>query len=471
MVRDIDRRRFLRRTGAAGAVGLAGCMGDDGDGDETDGQMDGNATNETDGQMDGNETGDEMEDGDADDYAGPDVLNVIGYPKSGIQIFKDFYTNFPDTAEVIVPDGLQNTDLPSQVGHTMDDVIGTAPGAAGPNQQAFRDMYRDEYGRAASVFTAHTYDATAVVLLANAAAGENTGEAIRDQMRRVANGPGEEYGPGELAEAAAAAADGDDVTYEGASSSVDFDENGDPASATYDVWRFAEAAEDAEEEYTTETVDSTSFEAEPGGPMADEAPGGTGREIMVGVLLPETGDLSPLGEPMIDAAELAIQEVNDGDVDLTVDHQVQDTQTNQSGAISGAEALVNGGYPAIVGPASSPNNLAVVENVAIPNKIVGCSPSSTALSVSLLEDDDYVFRTAPSDLLQGQVMAQVASERLDGETASTFHLNQQYGQQLADQFASTFTEEYGGEIYHKVSFEGEQSSYTAKLQQALSSAN
>lgn len=434
----IKRRDFVKGAGAISVTGLAGCL------DGTGNQADGDGTTQ-----------------------GPDVLNVIGYPQSGITIFNDFYTNFPEAADIIVPDGLQDTQLPSQVGHTMDNLVGTAPTAAGPNKEAFNELYRDAYNTEPSVFTSNTYDAVAVLILANAAAGENTGSAVRDQMRRVANPPGTTYGPGEIAQAAEAAANGEDINYEGASSNVDFDERGDPASSAYSIWHFIEDPE-TDTGYNTETQDTIQFEGEGGGPMADSGPGGTGRTIMVGILLPETGDLGSLGNPMIDAARLPIQEVNDSDVDLTVDFSIQDTQTNQSAAISGANALVNAGYPAICGPAGSGQNVPVSEDVYIPNQVVGCSPSSTALSVSFFEDDDYIFRTAPSDLLQGQVMAQVASERLGASSASTFFINNAYGQQLSEQFSTTFQEDYNSTIYHRVSFEGEQSSYTSKLRQALS---
>ncbi|ELZ07804.1 branched-chain/neutral amino acids amide ABC transporter periplasmic substrate-binding protein 1 [Natrialba aegyptia DSM 13077] len=115
-------------------------------------------------------------------------------------------------------------------------------------------------------------------------------------MRRVANPGGDEYGPGELQDAAEAVADGDEISYQGASSSVTFDDIGDPADAGYDVWEFADGG--------TETIDTVAFEGEgPGGEMADDSPGGTDREVMVAMLLPETGDLGELGSPMIQAGE------------------------------------------------------------------------------------------------------------------------------------------------------------------------
>lgn len=423
MVYRTNRRRVLGGIGAAGIAGVAGCIGQ--------------------------EEGVEGE--------GPDVLNIIGYPESGIQIFRDYYSDFDDGTEIIVPDGLQDVALPDEVGNNMENVTGTAPASEGPHEDAFEELYEDEYGSAAGVFNSHTFDAVAVCTLANIAAGENDGQAIRDQMRRVANPGGDEYGPGELQEAAEAVANGEEISYQGASSTVNFDDVGDPAEAAYDVWEFGED--------DIETVDTVSFEGEgPGGEMADESPGGTGRDVMIAILLPETGDLGQLGSPMIDAGRLAIQQLEG--LDFEFDLQVEDTETDEDATLSNGEALINAGYPAIVGAASSGNSVPLT-GVTSDAGVVQCSPASTALSLSNVDDDGYFFRTAPSDLLQGQVMAEVSANRLEAETVATLYVNNDYGQQLSEQFVQSFEEDQGGEALNQVSFEAEQGSYTGELESAL----
>jgi branched-chain amino acid transport system substrate-binding protein len=188
---------------------------------------------------------------------------------------------------------------------------------------------------------------------------------------------------------------------------------------------------------------------------------------MVGVLMPETGDLGPLGGPIRDGALLAAEQVNDADINVTVDTRVEDTQTNPQAGISGAEALVNAGYPAVVGPAASNVNLQVADQVFIPNAVVGISPSSTDPAVTDLEDDDYIFRTCPSDLLQGPAMAQLArSDRVGAESSGTLYLNDAYGQGLEEQYAAAFEEE-GGEVRERVSFEPQQPSYTSQWSNVL----
>jgi len=214
-----------------------------------------------------------------------------------------------------------------------------------------------------------------------------------------------------------------------------------------------------------------SFEGENpegGGQSADSAPGGMGRTIDVGILLPETGDLASVGGPMIQAAQLPAQQVNESDLDLEVNAQVEDTQTSPSTGVTAAESLVNSGMPSVCGSASSGVNVPVSQEVFIPNQIVGCSPSSTALSVTNLEDDDFIFRTAPSDQLQGRVMAQVASERLGNTTAATLYVNNDYGQQLSERFTGEFEDTFGGTVTDQVAFNIGESSYSSVIETALS---
>ncbi|MFB6124352.1 MAG: ABC transporter substrate-binding protein [Halanaeroarchaeum sp.] len=213
---------------------------------------------------------------------------------------------------------------------------------------------------------------------------------------------------------------------------------------------------------TTTTTESSGG----GGTTTTESNGLEARTLKLGLLLPETGDLGQLGQPMVNAGELAVKMVNDAGMAIDVDHRVEDTQTQQSAGISAANSLVNAGYPAVVGPASSGINIPVSKQVFIPNGVVGISPSSTALSVTSLQDDDYIFRTAPSDALQGKVLAQIAAENQNHETAATMYVNNDYGQQLSNAFANAF-EGKGGTVQAQVSFEKEQSSYTSRLQQAL----
>ncbi len=391
------------------------------------------------------------------------MLTIVGYPEDGIQLFRDYYSSYGNDTDILIPDGLRDPDLPGQVGNDMENVTGTAPAAGGPAQSAYESLYEDVYGESPGVFSSQSYDSTAVGILANAAAGENSGTAIRDQMRNIANPDGMEVTPDNFVEGVEAAANGEAVNYQGASSSVNFDQNGDPASAAYALWEFSD---DGTSTIRTENFEGANPDGE--GPSADDMPGGMGREIMVGILLPETGALASTGESMINAAQIPAQQVNEADIDLTVDTQLEDTETNSQSGVSAANSLVNGGYPYICGTASSGVNVPVCQEVLIPNEVVGCSPSSTALSVTNLDDNDYIFRTAPSDRLQGRVMAQIASEELEAESCATLYINNDYGQQLSERFSSVFEDEFDGEVWRQVAFNQGESSYSSVVSDAMS---
>ena len=168
----------------------------------------------------------------------PDLFVAITYPQSGAQLFRDYYADFDTDRPIMLTDGTKSPTLPDEVGQDMSNAIGTFPAADGPAYDSFVSMYEEEYGNAAIAFTAQTYDASAVTLLANAAAGENDGPAVRDAMQSVANPGGTEVTIDNLAEGIEMAANGEEVQYSGASSAVDFDDQGDLQAGTYEIWEF-----------------------------------------------------------------------------------------------------------------------------------------------------------------------------------------------------------------------------------------
>ncbi|WP_178917442.1 ABC transporter substrate-binding protein [Natronomonas gomsonensis] len=183
----------------------------------------------------------------------PDVLMVVGFPQSGIQLFRDYYSEYDTGAEILVPDGLRSSSLPDEVDNPMNNVYGTSPSSQGPGADAFASAYEEEWGNPPEVFNGQAYDAAAVITLARVAAGENSGTGIRDSLRDVANPDGDNYGPGDLADAVSAVADGDAIDYQGASSSVDFDDNGDMRAVFYEIFKY--------EEGDIEALDTIEFEA------------------------------------------------------------------------------------------------------------------------------------------------------------------------------------------------------------------
>ena len=82
------------------------------------------------------------------------------------------------------------------------------------------------------------YDATISLALAAQAAQSTNGPAIRDQLRGISDGQGTSLGADQLALALEALGSGRDVDYQGAVSSLDWDEHGDITRFTIGVWQF-----------------------------------------------------------------------------------------------------------------------------------------------------------------------------------------------------------------------------------------
>jgi ABC-type branched-subunit amino acid transport system substrate-binding protein len=154
----------------------------------------------------------------------PGSLVVATGPVTGTQVLKDYYKDFGEQ-QVYLPDRLRLPDLPSQVASDMTsarvvalkplwsrakfgggggDGGGNASNESGGNQSdgaaggddpdapiltQFYDAFVEEYDRAPTVQAAQAFDSTAVLLLATAAAGQDSydGAEIKQQVRNVSN--------------------------------------------------------------------------------------------------------------------------------------------------------------------------------------------------------------------------------------------------------------------------------------------
>ena len=128
--------------------------------------------------------------------------------------------------------------------------------------------------------------------------------------------------------------------------------------------------------------------------------------LEIGTLLDYTGDLGVYGKPMRNGAELAVTLLNDADMNVVPVHK--DSGTDAKVASDAARALQAAGVSGIVGSLSSGVTTAVAESVTIPGGTVLVSPASTAPSISVIEDNDLLFRSTVSDAAQGSVLGKLA---------------------------------------------------------------
>jgi neutral amino acid transport system substrate-binding protein len=165
---------------------------------------------------------------------------AILYAETGSLLLKAAYQQgLSQGVQIMLTDGVYAPDFPGQVGKTSDGkyilagAIGTVPGAAGPALQEFTKLWQQKTGKQLTAYLPHTWDATALLILAAQAAKSNTGEGIKNKLREVANPPGTQVS--DVCKGLELLRKGQKINYEGASSNVDIDSNGDVVGV-YDVW-------------------------------------------------------------------------------------------------------------------------------------------------------------------------------------------------------------------------------------------
>jgi ABC-type branched-subunit amino acid transport system substrate-binding protein len=174
----------------------------------------------------------------------PDVLVAISYPGHAVTYLKEAIEG-AFIEEFLFCDGTASQRVPEEIGpEYFDGMFGTKPAASEAASTAeFEMMYARAYGEAPPLpFITNIYDAVVVARLAaakcTADGGEITRTCIRDNLRAVANPPGERITIGTEAFAAAVAllTAGQDINYEGVNG-LDFDQYGDMVGPI-EIWQY-----------------------------------------------------------------------------------------------------------------------------------------------------------------------------------------------------------------------------------------
>ncbi|HEX9994266.1 MAG TPA: ABC transporter substrate-binding protein [Acidimicrobiales bacterium] len=185
--------------------------------------------------------------------------------------------------------------------------------------------------------------------------------------------------------------------------------------------------------------------------------------LKFGTLLPETGSLAFLGPPEIAGVNLAIQEINDAggvlgqDVEL-VEGDSGDTSTDIANQTVDRELAE--GVDAIIGAASSGVSLTVIDKI-VGAGVIQFSPANTAKELSTYEDDGLYFRTAPSDILQGQVLGEIIVE--DGfSNVGLFALDDPYGTGLLEDTTASI-EASGGQVVESIVYDPQAQTFDSEV--------
>lgn len=194
---------------------------------------------------------------------------------------------------------------------------------------------------------------------------------------------------------------------------------------------------------------------------------GLSQEIKVGTLLSHTGPLKEFGPAIKNGAVLAAKQLGAAGFEMALIHE--DSETSAIPANNAAKKLVEiDGVVAIVGALASGVTVPVAESVTCPSGVIMISPASTSPLITVLPADqgkDFLFRTCPSDALQGVIAGKLAASY--NKTAAVLYVNNPYGQGLAEQFKRSFERMRGKVVAMVPHDEKAAESYTAELRKAL----
>ena len=147
--------------------------------------------------------------------AGGDRLVVAGYVDQGgsgiVRAALD--TGAFDTFHF--PDGMIGAKLQDNFGDEIEGSTGQHPGTDSEGAAMFTEMVGGAFD-ATSPFTPESYDAAALIMLAMQAADSKDSNDYKAKVMDVANAPGEQIFPGQLAKALQILKDGGEIDYVGA---------------------------------------------------------------------------------------------------------------------------------------------------------------------------------------------------------------------------------------------------------------
>ncbi|RMF34037.1 MAG: ABC transporter substrate-binding protein [Alphaproteobacteria bacterium] len=201
------------------------------------------------------------------------------------------------------------------------------------------------------------------------------------------------------------------------------------------------------------------------GAAALVAAGAQAGEIKVGSAGGFTGPIAELIAAVQTGRELAAKHVNEQGGLLNGDKMVLvigDSACDSKAGVDAGTKLVNvDQVVAIVGPSCSGATLAMVQSVTIPAGVVNISDSATSPAITNLDDNDLVFRDAPSDAYQGVALAKYV---LDSgvKTVAVTYSNDDYNAGLGKEFIKAY-KEMGGTVAAEQVHEPNKASYRSEV--------
>lgn len=307
-----------------------------------------------------------------------------------------------------------------------------------------------------------SYDATIIIALATLAAGTD-GAAHAGEIVNVTK-DGEECNT--FADCAALIAAGTDIDYTGVSGPTDMSGNGEPLIGSYALQVYGDDNRLDPEQETFRTVEAgEEFQTMPNDPVTATREGDG--VLKIGTLLPETGNLAFLGPPEIAGVQMAVAEINEAGGVLGVPVELTEGDsgdTTTDTAVQTVTRELGEGVDAVIGAASSSVSASVIDQLTEAG-VTMFSPANTSKQFSDYPDEGLYFRLGPSDILQGQVLAEVIAEE-GASTLVIMNFDDDYGNGLAEDLAASFTAG-GGEVVDTIVYSPTAETFDTEVGQAV----
>ena len=192
--------------------------------------------------------------------------------------------------------------------------------------------------------------------------------------------------------------------------------------------------------------------------------------LIVGSLLPQTGDLAFLGPPEFAGVEKAVAEIDAaggvlGQPVTYIEGDSGDATTDT--ASQTVDSHLSQGAQAIIGAASSGVSLTVIDKITS-NGVLQISPANTSPALTTYEDNGLYWRVAPSDALQGAVIAQTAIDAGITKAAAVARQDS-YGEGLLNAFVKNFTEA-GGTVTSEILYDPAATTFEAEVSEVKGGA-
>ncbi|MEZ3159229.1 ABC transporter substrate-binding protein [Microbacterium sp. BWT-B31] len=189
--------------------------------------------------------------------------------------------------------------------------------------------------------------------------------------------------------------------------------------------------------------------------------------LTIGTALPQTGNLAFLGPPEEAGVAYAKSQINDyaETTGLNLDVVFGDSgDTDNKAYETEIPRLLGEDVSAIIGAASSGTSLQFIDQV-VGAGVIQFSPANTSDTFTTYDDNGLYFRTAPSDVLQGDVLGNLIAE--DGnQTLGLIVLNDSYGTGLAKYVTEAF-EGAGGEVVAAPTYNTGDTNFDAQISEVL----